>query len=64
MLDEKLLQVLVCPVTGGQLQYDQEKQLLISEKAGLAYPIRDGMPVLIEEEAQSLDEIDPQETDP
>lgn len=51
MLDQKLLEVLVCPVTGGVLEYDAENQQLISPKAELAYPIRDGMPVLIEEEA-------------
>jgi uncharacterized protein YbaR (Trm112 family) len=53
-MDSKLLQLLVCPVTKGPLQYDQEKQELVSRSARLAYPVRDGMPVLLENEARVL----------
>ena len=53
-VDPKLLEILVCPLTKGPLRYDREKQELVSEKAGLAYPIRDGIPVLLEEEARTL----------
>lgn len=55
-LDKKLLEILVCPLTKGQLRYDAEKQELISEKAGLAYPIRDGIPIMLVEEARHLEE--------
>ena len=51
-LDPKLLEILVCPVTKGPLRYDRERQELISDKAGLAYPIRDGIPVMLISEAQ------------
>ena len=54
-LDEALLAVLVCPVTRSPLSYDREAQELISQEAGLAYPIRDGVPVLLVEEARVLD---------
>ena len=59
-MDKKLLDILVCPVTKGPLIYDQEKQELISKSARLAYPIRDGIPVMLEEEARTLsgEEID------
>lgn len=50
-LDPHLLAILVCPVTRGPLRHDDERQLLISESAGLAYPIRDGVPVMLPEEA-------------
>lgn len=53
-MDKKLLDILVCPVTKGPLIYDQEKQELISKSARLAYPIRDGIPVMLEEEARTL----------
>jgi len=53
-VDSKLLEMLVCPVTKGPLQYDREKQELISKSARLAYPIRDGIPVMLEEEARKL----------
>jgi uncharacterized protein YbaR (Trm112 family) len=53
-MDSKLLQLLVCPVTKGPLQYDQDKQELVSRSARLAYPVRDGMPVLLENEARVL----------
>ena len=53
-MDTKLLELLVCPVTKGHLDYDREKQELISRSARLAYPIRDGIPVLLENEARTL----------
>ena len=53
-MDKRLLDILVCPVTKGPLIYDQEKQELISKAARLAYPIRDGIPVMLEEEARTL----------
>jgi len=53
-VDRKLLEILVCPVTKGPLSYDREAQELISEKAGLAYPVRDGIPIMLEFEARTL----------
>ena len=53
-VDRKLLEILVCPVTKGQLTYDAEAQELISKQAGLAYPIRDGIPIMLEFEAREL----------
>jgi uncharacterized protein YbaR (Trm112 family) len=53
-LDPKLLDLLVCPVTRAPLRYDQEAGELISEAAGLAYPIRDGIPIMLENEARRL----------
>jgi uncharacterized protein YbaR (Trm112 family) len=53
-MDSKLLDILVCPVTKGALQYDKAAQELISVQGGLAYPIRDGIPVMLEEEARRL----------
>jgi len=55
-VDPRLLEVLVCPVSHGPLDYDRQKGELISRKAGLAYPIRDGVPVMLAEEARTLDE--------
>lgn len=55
-MDKRLLDILVCPVTKGPLIYDQEKQELISKSARLAYPIRDGIPVMLEDEARPLTE--------
>jgi len=55
-MDPRLLDILVCPVTKGPLQYDKARQELISRSAGLAYPIRDGIPVMLESEARRLDE--------
>ena len=55
-VDPKLLEILVCPVTKGALEYDQTAQELISKKAGLAYPIRDGIPVMLADEARRLDD--------
>jgi uncharacterized protein YbaR (Trm112 family) len=53
-MDTRLLELLVCPVTKGPLDYDREKQELISRSARLAYPVRDGIPILLENEARVL----------
>jgi hypothetical protein len=53
-IDPKLLEMLVCPVTKTRLEYDVEKQELISKAAGLAYPIRDGIPIMLPDEAREL----------
>ena len=55
-VDPKLLEILVCPLTKAALRYDREANELISEAAGLAYPIRDGIPIMLVEEARRLDE--------
>jgi uncharacterized protein YbaR (Trm112 family) len=55
-MDHRLLEILVCPITKGPLEYDRARQELVSRSAGLAYPIRDGIPVLLESEARRLDE--------
>jgi uncharacterized protein len=55
-VDPKLLEILVCPLTKGPLRYDEERQELISEQAGLAYPIRDGIPIMLIDEARRLDD--------
>jgi uncharacterized protein len=55
-IDPKLLEILVCPVTKGPLTYDREKQELVSRLAGLAYPIRDGVPIMLAGEARELSE--------
>ena len=54
-IDRKLLEILVCPVTKGPLEYDAEKQELISRSAKLAYPIRAGIPIMLVDEARKLD---------
>jgi len=54
-VDPKLLEILVCPLTKGTLEYDRDKQELISRSAKLAYPIRDGIPIMLPEEARRLD---------
>jgi uncharacterized protein YbaR (Trm112 family) len=54
-VDPKLLEILVCPITKGPLVYDKEKQELISKSARLAYPIRDDIPVMLEDEARRLE---------
>lgn len=54
-LDPKLLEILVCPLTKTSLDYDAERQELISRAAGLAYPIRDGIPIMLPDEARKLD---------
>lgn len=53
-MDKKLLEILVCPVTKGPLHYDKKNQELISRSARLAYPIRDGIPVMLEDEARPI----------
>ncbi len=55
-VDPKLLEILVCPLTKGTLSYDADNQELISERAGLAYPIRDGIPIMLPDEARPLGE--------
>lgn len=54
MIDEKLLSILVCPVSKAPLDYDEDKQELVCKASGLAYPIRDGIPVMLESEARTL----------
>jgi uncharacterized protein YbaR (Trm112 family) len=54
-IDPKLLEILVCPMTKGPLRYDRERQELVSEQAGLAYPIRDGIPIMLPDEARKLE---------
>jgi uncharacterized protein len=54
-VDPKLLEILVCPVTKTPLEYDAEKQELVSRAARLAYPIRDGIPIMLADEARRLD---------
>ena len=54
-IDTKLLEILVCPLTKGPLDYDRAKQELISKQAGLAYPVRDGIPIMLVDEARKLD---------
>ena len=53
-MDTRLLELIVCPVTKGPLDYDREKQERISRSARLAYPVRDGIPILLENEARTL----------
>ena len=55
-VDPKLLEILVCPLTKGVLEYDKKNSELISRKAGLAYPIRDGIPIMLPDEARKLDD--------
>ena len=55
-IDPRLLEILVCPVTHGRLEYDRERAELISRGARLAYPIRNGVPIMLPEEARSLDD--------
>jgi uncharacterized protein YbaR (Trm112 family) len=55
-VDPKLLEILVCPVTRGPLEYDAEAGELISRQAGLAFPIRDGIPIMLVDEARPLDQ--------
>ena len=57
MVDPKLLEILVCPLTKGPLRYDAAAGELISEKAGLAYPIRDGIPIMLVTEARQLESV-------
>ncbi|WP_440958204.1 Trm112 family protein [Oceanicaulis sp. LC35] len=55
-LDPKLLEILVCPVSRGPLEYDREAGELISKQARLAFPIREGVPIMLPEEARNLDD--------
>ena len=55
-VDPKLLEILVCPLTKGSLKYDREKNELVSDQAKLAYPIRDGIPIMLIEEARHLED--------
>jgi uncharacterized protein YbaR (Trm112 family) len=55
-IDPKLLEILVCPLTKAPLRLDAERMELISDKAGLAYPIRDGIPIMLPSEARRLDQ--------
>ena len=55
-VDPKLLEILVCPVTKTTLRYDRARQELISEKARLAFPIRDGIPIMLPDEARQLED--------
>jgi uncharacterized protein len=57
-IDRKLLEILVCPLTKGPLTYDRARQELVSPQAGLAYPIRDGIPIMLVDEARSLDDAE------
>ena len=59
VVDPKLLEILVCPMTKGPLRYDWAAQELISDRAGLAYPIRDGIPIMLADEARPLDDAPP-----
>ena len=54
-VDARLLEILVCPVTHGRLEYDRERGELVSAKAGLAYPIRNGIPIMLADEARSIE---------
>lgn len=55
-VDPRLLEILVCPVTQSSLEYNKQTQELISRKAGLAFPLRDGIPIMIVEEARRLED--------
>ncbi|MEM7020977.1 MAG: Trm112 family protein [Pseudomonadota bacterium] len=57
-VDPKLLDLLVCPLTKGPLRYDHQRQELVSEQAGLAYPIRDGIPIMLVDEGRPIDQDD------
>ena len=58
MIDEKLLAILVCPVSKAPLVYDETNEELLCKASGLAYPVRDGIPVMLEEEARQLTEAE------
>ena len=55
-IDPKLLEILVCPLSESPLRYDRDAQELISDQAGLAYPIRDGIPIMLVDEARQIDQ--------
>ncbi len=61
-VDPKLLEILVCPLTKGPLTYDSKADELVSEQAGLAFPIRDGIPIMLVDEARPLDDDAPSGT--
>lgn len=56
-VDPKLLEILVCPLTKGPLRYDRNRAELVSERAGLAYPIRNGIPIMLVDEARRIDDV-------
>jgi hypothetical protein len=56
VVDAKLLELLVCPLTHKPLRYDRKRQELISDAAGLAFPIRDGIPIMLEDEARPIED--------
>ena len=56
VIDKKMLEYLICPQTGARLRYDAERQELVSKSAHLAYPIRDGIPIMLVEEAREVEE--------
>jgi len=60
-IDPRLLAILVCPVSKGPLSYDRAAQELVSQQAGLAFPVRDGIPIMLPEEARLLDDARPDE---
>lgn len=55
-IDPRLLEILICPASRGPLRYDRERQELVSDRAGLAYPVRDGVPIMLVDEARRLDD--------
>lgn len=57
-IDPKLLEILVCPLTKVPLRYDSDKQELLSDQAGLAYPVRDGIPVMLVDEARQMEDAE------
>ena len=61
-IDPKLLEILVCPLSKSPLRYDRDAQELISDQAGLAYPIRDGIPIMLVDEARQIDQPKPPTT--
>ena len=63
-IDPRLLEILVCPLTKGPLHYDRQRQELVSFEAGLAYPIRDGIPIMLVDEARPLEEAEKSPTQP
>ncbi len=57
-MDPRLLEILVCPVTKTNLEYDRDRNELVSQAAGLAFPVRDGIPIMLVDEARPLDDAD------
>ncbi|MET0496889.1 MAG: Trm112 family protein [Steroidobacteraceae bacterium] len=58
-MDSKLLDILACPICKGPLQYSRAQQVLVCRADRLAYPVRDGIPIMLEEDARRLDPVDP-----